>query len=211
MLANFDIWSAAGGKNRAVSRTFSVPVSGGLQIKAAATLSKAQFNGIEVRWPGASMKAKQVRAADPEASVAVEDNSMVLPAEGGEASSSGIWPWAWAHGNGSDWVAAPELVDGDTNTVWVGNPGESPWSVALDFEESIPVQNVNLLFCGTTWTNMGAIGTSDLLEWRDLSRATNWPMPVRALFFEFRDDGSETPPAIREIQWEEQEPEPVLP
>jgi Malectin domain/CARDB len=49
VLSNFDIWSAAGGVNRAVTRTFEdVVVSNGLSIHAVASRGEAQFNGIEV-------------------------------------------------------------------------------------------------------------------------------------------------------------------
>ena len=52
-LTNFDIYQAAGGKNRAVVKTFeNVTVAGGLQIQGVASVDSAQFNGIEIESAG---------------------------------------------------------------------------------------------------------------------------------------------------------------
>ena len=52
-LTNFDIFQEAGGKNRAVVKTFeNVAVSGGLQIQGVASADSAQFNGIEIESEG---------------------------------------------------------------------------------------------------------------------------------------------------------------
>ena len=79
---------------------------------------------------------------------------------------------AWARAGENRWVAAPELIDGDPETVWEG-AGAGPWAVAVD-----------------------------LLEWFDLTAITNLPVKCRAVFFDFPDDGDGTAPAIGEIEWE---------
>lgn len=67
VLTNFDIWPAAGGKDRAVTRTFeNVPIAGGLQVTGMASVGVAQFNGIEV-WsppPGVEFLPAEVAAAE---------------------------------------------------------------------------------------------------------------------------------------------------
>ena len=73
-LTNFDIYQEAGGKNRAVIRTFeNVAVSGGLQIQGVASLDGAQFNGIEIELAGPAAPAMVVSsgaAAVPEGATA---------------------------------------------------------------------------------------------------------------------------------------------
>ena len=57
-LTNFDIFLEAGGKNRAVVKTFeNVAVSGGLQIQGVASADTAQFNGIEIESAGPPLPA----------------------------------------------------------------------------------------------------------------------------------------------------------
>lgn len=67
VLTNFDIWPAAGGKDRAVTRTFeNVAITGGLQVTGLATLGVAQFNGVEI-WsppPGVVFLPAEVTAVE---------------------------------------------------------------------------------------------------------------------------------------------------
>jgi hypothetical protein len=178
VLTNLDLFAAAGGKNIALTRTFeNVAVSGGLQIQGVASVGAAQFHGIEV-W-----------STGPGARRALS------------AKASATWPMAEARSGDAPWAAAPELVDGDTNTLWIGNAGAPSWAIALDFGESIPLQNLDILYAGLPWTNIGVMGTGDLLEWFDLGLLTNGSIPCRALYLHFPNDGSGSAPAIREIRF----------
>lgn len=121
--------------------------------------------------------------------------------EGAETLKS--WPSVWARSGAGGWTAAPELVDDDDETIWTGEPDAGPWAVAFDFGETIPLQSLDLRFADDPGWAGGLLATEDLVRWFDLQSVTNWPAACRALFFDFHDDGSGRPPAIREIEWEE--------
>ncbi len=118
-------------------------------------------------------------------------------------------PAAWARSGEGDWAPAPELVDGDVDTVWTGAfPG--PWAVALDYGDIIQLQDAEIQFAADPWPNVGMMGTDDLQNWFDLRSIPTWPVSCRAVYFDFRDDGSGLAPAIQEIRREE-EPSPAAP
>ena len=129
-------------------------------------------------------------------------------ASAGAASAGADWvasagPWAWARGTGSGWTPAPELVDGDPDTVWRGREGEEAWAILVDFGQSLPLRNVDMVYACQPWPEVGVIGSDDLREWFDLGRVDRWPVSCRAIYFGFPGDGSGVPPALREIEWEE--------
>ena len=97
----------------------------------------------------------------------------------------------------------PELIDGDTNTLWTG-AGFAPWAVAIDLGDTLQLESVDIEYAAEPWAEVGVLGTEDLLEWFDLMSITNRPVPCRAIFFDFRGDGSEKTPAIQDIGWEEE-------
>ena len=177
--ANLDVYALAGGSLRALVRSYSVTVAGGngLQIELTKVAGYPQLNGIEVVAGGAVAKRAYL------------------------TKSSVVWPRVEARSGDSPWAAAPELVDGDTNTLWIGAAGATSWAIALDFGECIALQNLDVFCEKGSWTKVGVMGTPDLREWRDLSLSAAGPVPCRALYFYFPDDGSGHPPAIREIQW----------
>ena len=110
-------------------------------------------------------------------------------------------PVALARNGEGTWKPAPALVDGDTGTVWTGDSA-GPWAVTIDFGKTIPLQDLDVQFAGAPWANAGWLGTADLQEWFDLRTIANWPVPCRAVYLDFRDDGPGAPPAIREIRWQ---------
>jgi DUF971 family protein len=193
VLPNYDIIAAAGGAKRAVAVLFeNVEVTGGLQLEALAKVNTAQFNAIEV-WSAGSRGALGVQSKASSSGAVGEEARQNPP----------MWPLAWAKSGEGKWEAAPELVDGDWNTVWTGESGLGPWSVAVDFEEVLDLNGVEVHFAGEPWTVFEAMGSENLETWLDLGLATNRPLPIRALFFQFRPEGRETAPSLREIKWEE--------
>ncbi|HBA85937.1 MAG TPA: hypothetical protein DCZ95_17780 [Verrucomicrobia bacterium] len=73
VLTNLDIFAQAGGRDRALVRTFVVTVAGGngLQIHAQATVNNAKFSGIEV-----------IPAGTPPPAIVVDRSAVTVP-EGG--------------------------------------------------------------------------------------------------------------------------------
>ena len=112
---------------------------------------------------------------------------------------------AWARAVENKWVAAPELIDGDPETVWTGARA-GPWAVAVDLGGTIPLAGLDIEYATEPWEAGNVLGTEDLLEWFDLTAITNLPVKCRAVFFDFPDDGDGTAPAIGEIGWEEGNP-----
>jgi hypothetical protein len=190
---DYDIIAAAGGPKRAVTELFEdVEVSGGLQLEVVAKVNTAQFNAIEV-WTADGGLGRSSRSMSAGSGTAG-------PREGFRLSA---WPLAWAKSGDGEWLSAPELVDGDLETVWTGEPGAGPWSVAVDFEEVLDLHGVEVHFAGEPWTVFDAMGSENLDTWLDLGLATSRPLQIRALFFQFRPEGRETAPSLREIEWEE--------
>jgi hypothetical protein len=182
---NYDIIAAAGGPKRAVAELFeNVEVTGGLQLEVVAKVNTAQFNGIEV-WTAPGAAAAPSRTSSPLAAMTVVKG----------------WPLAWARNGTEAWKAAPELVDGNVDTVWVGAAEAWIWSLAVDFEEAIPLHAVELDYAGEPWMDMDVLGSEDLETWVDLGSAIHLPVDIRWLFFQFRGDG-DAGPALREIHWE---------
>ncbi len=143
-------------------------------------------------WFRFSAAAKRaVRAGDPAAKFSFSDD--------GEAPG----PAAWVRQGQAGWIPAPELVDGDSNTVWTGIARVYPCSIAMDFGESLALRSLEIDFEGLPWPEMAGMGTEDLREWFDLESMPPGPVRCRALYFDLRDGGSGATPAIREIRWEE--------
>jgi M6 family metalloprotease-like protein len=140
------------------------------------------------------------------------------PAPGGQGVEAGfvrqapaaagiepVTPSAWVSGSWSDAYGAENLIDGDATTLWVGNPGGSPWAASIDFGHLRALSNVAVLFVGDAWTNLGMVGSADGRAWSDLRATTNWPFPAQYLYFSLWDQAGRTNvPAVREIIWDEQ-------
>ncbi len=118
----------------------------------------------------------------------------------GAGRIAGAQGWkVWARGGEGDWVGAPELVDGDPETVWTGTEA-GPWAVAVDLGEVIPLEALDIEFAGEPWESVNVLGTEDLLEWFDLMAITNPPVSCRAVFFDFREGQRGQVPGVREIR-----------
>jgi hypothetical protein len=110
-------------------------------------------------------------------------------------------PWVWTSGNYSDEYPADKLIDGDTNTLWIGDVTCQPWRVILDLGAVEDARAVEVVFQATPWTNMGMVGSRDGEVWCDYLAETNDGVALRYLHFNFRGDKQSPPPAIREILW----------
>ena len=112
------------------------------------------------------------------------------------------WPWVWTSGDLSKECGSSNLIDGNTNTMWIGNDGGEPWRVILDLGVTTDVTGIQVMFQDTVWTNMGIIGSRNNEVWFDYMMETNEWVPLRYLYVNFWGDEQGTkPPAIREIFW----------
>ena len=112
------------------------------------------------------------------------------------------WPWVWTSGDFSKECGASNLIDGNTNTMWIGNVGGEPWRVILDLGTVTDVTGIQLMFLDTAWMNKEIIGSRDREVWFDYLAETNEWVPLRYLYINFwgNEHGAQ-PPAIREIIW----------
>ena len=112
------------------------------------------------------------------------------------------WPWVWTSGDLSGEWGATNLMDGNTNTMWIGNVGGEPWRVILDLGVVTDVADIQVMFEDTVWTNKEIIGSRDSEVWFDYLAETNEWAPLRYLYVNFwGDEHGAQPPAIREIIW----------
>ena len=137
--------------------------------------------------------------------------SNVLRADGAssrEATASAAggnverWPWIWTSGDWSKECGASNLMDGNTNTMWIGNAGGEPWRVILDMGVATDMTDIQVMFQDIVWTNMGIIGSRDNEVWFDYLMETNKWIALRYLYVNFwGDEHGAKPPAICEIIW----------
>ena len=114
------------------------------------------------------------------------------------------WPWVWTSGDFSEECGASNLIDGDTNTMWIGNVGGEPWRMILDLGVVTDVSDIQWMFQDIVWTNTEIIGSRDSEVWFDYLAETNEWAPLRYLYVNFwGDEHGAQPPAIREIIWRE--------
>ena len=110
------------------------------------------------------------------------------------------WPWVWTSGDLSREWGASNLIDGNTNTMWIGNDGGEPWRVILDLGVTTDVTGIQVMFQDTVWTNMGIIGSRNNEVWFDYMMETNEWVALRYLYVNFwGDEHGAKPPTIREI------------
>ncbi|MBA4386456.1 MAG: hypothetical protein C0404_00660 [Verrucomicrobia bacterium] len=129
--------------------------------------------------------------------------SKVPSTTSGAAGVEESWPQVWSRGDWSPRFAAGNVIDGNTNTAWVGKLDGAPWLVSLDFGARTNLEDLQVMFWDNAWANTfvgGSVnGTND---WFDVQSSTNRPMGMRYLMIEMWNDPSKTaPPAIREIIW----------
>ena len=112
------------------------------------------------------------------------------------------WPSVWTSGDLSKECGVSNLIDGDMNTMWIGNVGGEPWRVILDLGVVTDVADIQVMFEDTAWTNKEIIGSQDSEVWFDYLAETNEWVPLRYLYVNFwGDEHGVQPPAIREIIW----------
>lgn len=97
------------------------------------------------------------------------------------------------------WLA----VDGDTATMWQGEPGAGGWWLALGYDPAIAVTGLTLDWAPGSPTNVQYLYSLDATTWNELLLPlTNGPVDVNYLWLLFSDSDSEQPPALREIRLE---------
>ena len=108
----------------------------------------------------------------------------------------------WSSGSLSRETLADNLVDGDTNTLWIGNAGGAPWRVTVDYGRVLPLTNLSLLFFMDPWTNLSVAGSEDSFVWFDVEPTTNRPISCRYIYLNFDADAVPSNlPAVRELLW----------
>jgi hypothetical protein len=111
---------------------------------------------------------------------------------------------AWTSSDQSDATPAASLIDGTTNTPWIGSATGEPWRATVDLGRVADVTNIEVPFAGAAWTNMAVIVSKDGNTWIDYRSATDQRMLVRYIYLYMwgRDHGT-NPPAVQEIRWQE--------
>ena len=181
-LTNFDIYQAAGGKYRAVVRTFeNVAVSGGLQIQGVASVDGAQFNGIEIL---AEVDARKTAVAVNAATLAQRPTpDVVLSSEDAQAPGAG-------------WAA----VDGDLDTAWQAAGNWGSW-ICLGYEKPVQVRAIDVHFAAGSPLGLFTLASDDADNWFELEPELELgPVDVNYLWFIFPADLSAPPAAVREIE-----------
>ena len=111
-----------------------------------------------------------------------------------------VWPQVWSSGKRGPECGPENLVDGETNTCWIGNATGAPWRVAVDYGQTVGIEGVDILFRDEPWTNIGIAGSSNVVEWYNAMPLTHTGAPLRYLYINMWEDRSRTsPPALREI------------
>ena len=181
-LADFDIYQAAGGKNRAVVRTFeNVAVSGGLQIQGVASVDGAQFNGIEI----AAETDVRKTAAGEHATAAAQRPAPVVVLSSEDARMPG---------------AGRAAVDGDLDTAWRASRNWGSW-ICLGYAEPVQVRAIDVQFAAGSPLGLFALASDDADNWFELEPELELgPVDVNYLWFIFPADLSAPPAAVREIE-----------
>ena len=97
------------------------------------------------------------------------------------------------------WLA----VDGDTNTVWQGEPGAGGWWLALGYDPEIALTGLTLDWAPGSPTNVQCLYSLDAQTWHELVLPlTNGPLDLHYLWLLFPDGGAQQAPALREIHVE---------
>jgi hypothetical protein len=201
-----DIGHATGTATVAVNQR----LNGGTWNKLGTWTFDAGSNGyVRIRTTGTTNHViadavKFVAAGSPApAAPSMADALLVQSADLQVVADPSLLPrvYVWADGIGTDDPTARRMVDGDTNTAWQAPYSAAAWQVGLDFGAPLDLRDVEVLFAGEAWTNLGFVGSEDAQEWYDLGKITNVPVPCQYLFLNMWKDNSRTgAPAIREIK-----------
>lgn len=92
------------------------------------------------------------------------------------------------------------VIDGDTNTVWTGAPGESGWWLALEYDPPVPVSGLEVSFAGGSPTNLAVFHSTDADAWPELPAASDQEaVAARYLLLTFPAGETAVPPRVSEI------------
>ncbi len=142
VLSNFDVFRAAGGRDRALIREFPVTVDGnGLQLRFTPTRGAAFINGIEIVSQGAASKP------------AAQERAFLRPI--------GVW----SSGDWDDGHGARRAVDNDPSTAWIGDAGADRWWLAWAYERVLAVEHVRVMHASDSVPHTAVVGSRDGRTW----------------------------------------------
>ena len=126
--------------------------------------------------------------------VATEVALPVLPVD--IQTSGGLSPWT----NG--WA----VLDGDEETLWIGDPKAAGWWIAMVYDPAIAFDGLYLLSPEGTLTNRMVLGSEDAEVWFDANEVieSGEAIPLNYLWIIFPADDTGVYPQIQEIQVEAQ-------
>ena len=165
VLKSFDVFAAAGGRDRAIVKEFDTVVNGnGLQLKFTPKKGGAFVNAIEIT-PSIGAMAYSLQS------------TMSPP------------PEAWTSGNWDESHGGKNAVDGDSSTAWIGNAGAKRWWLSLGYSHAMFVSDVQILFDADSVKNTALLASRDGFEWFDLDEALPaGPCELQYLWIEFMPD-----------------------
>jgi len=118
-----------------------------------------------------------------------------------ETDAEESWPQVWSSSAWSPRYLVENVVDGNTNTAWVGMTNAAPWIVSVDYGVKTNLTDLQIMFWEQAWTNIfvgGSINGSN--DWFNVLSSTNQPFEARYLIIEMMNDTNrDVPPIIREI------------
>ena len=178
--ANLDVFALAGGRMRALVRTYNVTVAGGngLQIELTRVAGYPQMNGIEITAAAAppGRRTGSVR-------ISVPRPDLVLTSEEPQ-------------GPGTGWLA----VDGDLETAWRASGRQGSW-ICLGYEKAVTLRAVDVQFTPESPAAIFTLASADAREWFELEPELELgPVAANYLWFIFPAAPRAPPPAVREIQ-----------
>ena len=178
--ANLDVFALAGGRMRALARTYNVTVAGGngLQIELTRVAGYPQMNGIEITAAAAppGRRTGSVR-------ISVPRPDLVLTSEEPQ-------------GPGTGWLA----VDGDLETAWRASGRQGSW-ICLGYEKAVTLRAVDVQFTPESPAAIFTLASADAREWFELEPELELgPVAANYLWFIFPAAPRAPPPAVREIQ-----------
>ena len=186
------------------SSTFAAGTGGTVRVRTTGTDGYVIADAVKfVKVAGESISAFVVECGTSVPLCSASLGSREDGRQGGRpesgAESPHSKPSVWTSGNLSDAHPAANLIDGNTNTIWIGATDGAPWRVLLDLGRVTEVSDLDVLYLDAPWTNMGLIGSTDAETWFDYKAQTNASVSLRYLYLNLW--GGTTPPAIREIIW----------
>ena len=183
VLENLDVFAAAGGRRRALVRTFNATVSdgNGLQIEFTGAKNNAEINGIEIESADAPKRtASSAGGARSVPARLVPDT--VLTSEDPILAEAG-------------WAA----VDGNPQTAWQASGSEGAW-ICLGYDRPILVRQVEVQFADGSPQTLQVLASADAVEWIDWSAEEDREAEeIRYLWLLFPAAPAEPPPAVLEI------------